>query len=48
MNINIDKITEVIIRDDKGKIIAAIKPGMWETQTMQNKSKKLIIQQSKS
>lgn len=48
MNIDIRKISQVIIRDKEGKIIANIKPSMISLNSMMDKTKTLVISESKN
>lgn len=48
MNIDIRKISQVIIRDKEGKILVAIKPSMLSLNTMMDKTKQLVITESKN
>ena len=47
MNINPEKIDQVIIRDAEGKVIHQFQLGMIGTWTTIDKKKQLIIQQAK-
>lgn len=47
MNINIIKISLVIIRDKEGKVIASIKPDMIGLTKMMDKTEQLIISEAK-
>lgn len=48
MNINSEKIAQVIIKDKDGKVIANFKPSMFALLTMQDKTKQLVISEGKN
>jgi hypothetical protein len=47
MNVNLEKISEIIIQDHEGKPVERITPAMLGTWTTMDKKKQLIIRKRK-
>lgn len=47
MNVNLEKINQIIIQDHQGKVVETINPAMIGTWTTMDKKKQLIIRKPK-